>query len=75
MGKRQDFMKNYKCKICGKKHPVFHGAKSLIPAILRDIPDNKWGKRVLENDGFYLLDKKYLIIDGYIQVFHETDSL
>ncbi|MGH1436289.1 MAG: DUF2199 domain-containing protein [Lewinella sp.] len=66
-------MEKYHCNICGKKHPVFHGAKSPLPAILRDIPEKDWSRRVLENEGFYLIDKALATLEGYVQVFHEDD--
>lgn len=68
-------MENYKCQICGKKHPVFRGIENPLPAVLRDIPEAEWPGRVLDNDGrLFILDKKYAIISAYIQVFHQADT-
>ena len=67
-------MENYRCKICGKKHRVFRGIESPIPAVLREIPDDERDRRILENDSFYVLDKMHVILPGYIQVFHQSDT-
>lgn len=67
-------MERYNCKVCGKKHPIFHGMKSPIPSILSELSDQEWKERVVENDGGYLLDRTYVILDGYIQIFHENDT-
>ncbi|WP_367391478.1 DUF2199 domain-containing protein [Lewinella sp. LCG006] len=67
-------MERYNCKVCGKKHPVFHGMKSPIPSILSELSEQEWKVRVVENDGGYLLDGAYVILDGYIQIFHKNDT-
>jgi hypothetical protein len=67
-------MERYNCKVCGKKHPIFHGMKSPMPSVLSELSDQEWKERVVENDGGYLLDRTYVILDGYIQIFHENDT-
>ncbi|MEO0686029.1 MAG: DUF2199 domain-containing protein [Cyanobacteria bacterium J06649_11] len=66
-------MENYKCDICGKKHPVFRAMKSPSPAMIRDMSDKERDERVFEHDGLYIVDRKHMLLNGWIQIFHKDD--
>lgn len=67
-------MKKYKCHICNKEHPLYSRVESPLPAILRDMSDEEKEKRVFKNNETYLIDKEDVLIDGYIQIFHESNT-
>lgn len=65
-------MEKYKCEICGKKHNVFRSLESPLPDLITDIPEKERESRVVEMEGFYVVDRKWFLGSGYILIEMEN---
>jgi hypothetical protein len=61
-------MEKYKCKVCGKQHPVFRVLESPLPDLIEDIPEKERELRVEKLDCLFMVDKKSLLGSGYIYI-------
>jgi hypothetical protein len=61
-------MDKYLCEICGKKHNVFRILESPLPDLITEIPEEERDSRVEEVVGLYLVDRKWLLGNGYLYI-------
>ena len=61
-------MDKYKCEICGKEHNVFRILESPLPDLITEIPEEERDSRVEEVFGLYLVDRKWLLGNGYLYI-------
>jgi hypothetical protein len=66
--KKKIAMEEYKCEICGKKHNVFRVLESPLPDLITEIPEEERESRVNELNGFYVVDRKWFLGNGYIHI-------
>jgi hypothetical protein len=66
-------MEKYKCEICGKNHSVYRSIESPIPELISEIPENEHEERIVEFKGLYVVDRKWILGNGYILI--EMESL
>lgn len=48
--------------------------KSPMPAMIRNMSDKERDERVFEHDGLFIVDRKHMLLNGCIQIFHEEDA-
>lgn len=65
-------MEKYKCEICGKTHNVFRSLESPLPDLIADIPEEERESRLVEMEGFYIVDRKWFLGSGYILIEMEN---